>query len=162
MSTPATPNPFTSPSAPPPLPAPPSRVRPRSSWWGRHWKWVVPVCCLIPIAATVGLAAAVLTALKSADVYQSALARVQTAPAVVAELGEPVTDGFFFSGNISTSGASGKADFVIPLSGPRGKATAYVESTRSLGLWRHDRLMVEISASGRRIDLSDSTDRPSP
>lgn len=138
---------------PPPLPQPTS-----SDWWGRNWKWFVPLLCLVLAllaAGVVGFVALLLGFLKSSDPYQGAVARARAEPALVEALGGPITEGFFTTGSINLNGPSGAAELSIPLEGPAGKATLYVEATRKLGVWHYDGLVAEIAATRRRIDLSD-------
>src|SRR4051812_26805937 len=90
---------------PPPLPGA------RRGWWGRNWKWAVPVGCLVPLVVCGGLFggifAAVFGALRSSDAYKTAIGRAQGDQAVVAALGSPVEGGYLVSGNINVNGSSG-------------------------------------------------------
>lgn len=87
------------------------------------------------------------------DVYREALARAKASPGVVRSLGEPLREGLFVSGSIQVTGPSGNAELAIPLSGPRGKGTIYLEARKSAGRWNYSRLLVEVTATGERIDL---------
>ena len=55
--------------------------------------------------------------------------------------------------SIKTDGASGTASIAIPISGPDGAATIYVEATQSAGRWTFSKLVVEFAGSKERIDL---------
>ncbi len=48
------------------------------NWWGRNWKWVVPVGCLVPLALCAGfitlIVSLVFGMMKSSDAYKEALA----------------------------------------------------------------------------------------
>ena len=131
------------------------------SWFGRNWKWLVPVGCLGTALLLVGLAVGVVFlafgAMKSSEVYQQALSRAQEHPAVEEAVGSPIKAGWLVSGNISVSGPSGEADLSIPISGPRGKARIYAVATRSAGRWEFSTLEVEILATGARITLLPSS-----
>jgi len=133
-----------------------SQVR-QVNWWDRNWKWFVPVACLGAIVFFIGLVAgAVFFAfglMKSSDVYKSAFARAQAHPAVVEALGSPVRAGLVTSGTINVSGHSGTAELAIPISGPKGKGTIFVEARKSAGRWSFGILVVEIKPGRRRIDL---------
>lgn len=126
------------------------------SWWGRNWKWVLPVGCLTPVLLCGGFIAAILAivfgALKSSDAYTEALARAQKDRRVQAALGEPIEAGFFVSGNISLNNDRGHADLRIPISGPNGNATIYVVANKAAGKWTYTRLDV-VPDGGERIDL---------
>ena len=85
-------------------------------------------------------------AIKSTDPYKDALARAKMHPAVIKE-------GFFVSGRTNVNGVAGEANLAIPISGPKGKGTVYVKAAKSLGRWSYSDLVVEIKATGNRIDL---------
>jgi hypothetical protein len=42
----------------------------------------------------------------------------------------------------------------IPLSGPKGKATLYVEAMKSADIWVFQTMVVKIEKTGERIDLN--------
>lgn len=135
-------------------------AQPQTSWWSRNWKWVVPVGCLVlllPVLALTGFVGAILAivfgTIKSTDVYEEALARARSSPAVVEALGQPVEDGWFMGGNIRVSGPSGSADISIPLHGPKGEGTLYAVAFKSAGRWEYRTLELEMEGSEDRIDL---------
>ncbi len=127
------------------------------SWWDRNWKWLVPTGCLtllgLGLAFVAGTAYFIFAMMKSADVYQDALHRAQAQPTVVQALGEPVKDGWYVTGNIQVNGPTGSADLSFPVSGPKSKGTAYLKGTKSMGAWTLEELVVEVDATGERIDL---------
>ena len=133
------------------------------NWWQRNWKWFVPVGCLSTLLLFVGgivlLVTFVFGMMKSSDVYGQAVARAKANPEVIAALGSPITEGYSTSGNIQQSGPSGSAELSIPLSGPKGKATIYVEARKSAGEWSFGKLQVEIESSHQRIDLLTGAER---
>lgn len=133
-------------------------LQPRTlSWWDRNWKWLVPMGCLtllgFGLALMAGTAYFIFGMMKSAEVYQEALRRMQANPAVVQALGEPVKDGLYVTGNIQVNGPAGSADLSFPVSGPKGKGMAYLKGTKSMGAWTLEELVVEVNATGERIDL---------
>ena len=83
-----------------------------------------------------------------------ALARAQTNPAVIEVLGSPISQTGIVSGNSNVNGAVGEAYLSIPLRGPKGKATLYVEARKSADVWYFQTLMVKIEKTGERIDLN--------
>lgn len=137
-----------------------THVPAQPGWWQRNWKWCVPVLGALLLAMFVALAlggvALLLGAIKSSGVYQQALMRAQSDPAVIAALGEPIRAGWFVQGNISTSGSSGEADLAIPLDGPRADGTLYVVAEKRAGEWRYKTLAVNVDG-GERIVLVDRT-----
>jgi hypothetical protein len=127
------------------------------SWFGRNWKWVVPIGCFSVIAAfvvfLVGIFLVVFGFLRSSDVYQYALERASSNEAVVEALGEPVAPGWYLTGSIEVQGASGQADISIPIAGPRGKGTIFASARKTAGRWDYQVLEVEIEGREARIDL---------
>jgi hypothetical protein len=135
----------------------PSALPPKRSWWSRNWKWFVPTGCLTIIVAAVVFVCAIMLvifgALKSTDVYKTALAGAKANPAVVEALGTPIKEGWFMSGSTHVEGTAGEADIGIPISGPKGKATIYAVATKSAGRWSYSTLEVEVNGRPERINL---------
>ena len=100
--------------------------------------------------------------IKSSEAYVGAMERVRTAPAVTAALGAPIREGFMVSGNIHVSGPTGLAELEIPVSGPRGSATVYVDAAKRLGEWHFDHLIVQVASTHQRIDLAPAPAAPLP
>lgn len=127
------------------------------TWWGRNWKWFVPVCCLGAVVLFAAFVALILTLvfgmIKSSGAYKDALAQARAHPAVVEALGTPIEAGFFVMGNINVSGPSGHADLAIPISGPKGKGTIYAVATKHAGQWTFSQLTVQIKRTNEGIDL---------
>lgn len=74
-------------------------------------------------------------------------------PKVQAMLGEPIEQGWSISGNEQTSGSSGQATLFIPVSGPRGSGTLYLDAERSLGKWTVKRLGLVMEKSGKQTEI---------
>jgi Cytochrome oxidase complex assembly protein 1 len=130
---------------------------PKPNWWKRNWKWFVPLGCftvaLMFLVFLGSIFVIVFSAMKSTDVYKSALSRARANPAVIEALGSPVRDGLLVSGNTNVNGASGESNLAIPISGPKGKGTIYVSANKSLGQWNYSGLVVEVGQTHERIDL---------
>lgn len=139
-------------TTPPPTPAPPAR-----NWWGRNWKWFVPTGCLAIVILTVVFIGSILLvvfgAMKSTDVYKTAVSIAQRDPLVIDALGSPIKTGMLLSGNTHMDGASGQADLAIPISGPKGNGTLYLVATKSTGRWTFSKLVVEVQKTKKRINL---------
>jgi hypothetical protein len=128
-----------------------------TSWFGRNWKWFVPLGCFIPCAGFLGFLASIVLAVfgfvRSSDVYQHALEEASTHPAVIEALGEPVKPGWYVSGSIHVQGSTGNADIAIPITGPHGKGTVFAVAKKSAGRWDYEVLEVEVEGREERIDL---------
>ena len=146
------------PTAPQPSTAPARRP----GWWSRNWKWFVPTGCLTLVALFAVfitlIVIVIFSAMKSTDVYKTAVAKAEAHPAVTEALGTPVKEGIFVSGNTNVTNGSGSADLSIPISGPKGKAKIFVTATKSAGRWTYETLVVEIAKGSQRIDLAETAD----
>jgi hypothetical protein len=131
---------------------------PQPNWFGRNWKWVVPLGCLLPVVfvAGCGLLAFLFATdiMKQSDAYKIALARAQANAAVIEAIGSPISQTGIVSGKSKVSGPTGQANLAIPLSGPKGKATLYVEAKKSADTWFFQTTVVKIEKIGERIDLN--------
>ena len=127
------------------------------NWWGRNWKWFVPLGCLGTLALFAGfivlIACLVFGMMKSSDAYKVAVAKAKANPSVQKALGTPIEEGLLVQGNINVSGPSGQADLSIPISGPDGNGTIQVAATKAAGQWTFTTLVVEVDSTGQRIDL---------
>jgi hypothetical protein len=144
----------------------------KKGWWGRNWVWFLPVGCMgifiLGVGLLVGLAAIGFHFLRSSDPYQMAVAAAKADPRVIAALGSPVEDGWFFSGNINESNSwssgsgssdSGIAEFTISIHGPKGKGTLHAVGSKSGGKWIFSLLVVTVNGTGKSIDLKENPKR---
>src|SRR5262245_12157454 len=126
-------------------------------WFGRNWKWFVPVGCLgmvlMAVVFVVAVAYFAIESFKSSPPYQEAMAKTRSNAAVIRELGEPIEAGLLFSGRINVNGASGNADLSIPVSGPKKSGKVFVVAEKKLGKWEFSALEVEIEGESKRINL---------
>jgi hypothetical protein len=138
--------------------APVQPPMPPTTWFGKNWKWVVPVGCLLPVLFLGGCALAIfffaMGVLKQSDAYKTALARAQTNPAVIEAIGSPISQTGIVAGSSNVNAATGQAKLSIPLRGPKGKATLYVEARKSADVWLFQTLVVKIEKTGQQIDLN--------
>jgi hypothetical protein len=139
-------------------------AQPPRNWWQRNWKWLVPVGCgsmsVLIALSVVAIVFFVFTVIRSTDVFRDAVAHAERNPEVRAELGEPVEEGWWVSGNVNTTGAAGTADISIPLHGSRKSGTLYAVAHKSAGAWSYDKLEVEVEGRAQRIDLLATAESP--
>ena len=111
---------------------------------GRNWKWMLPVGCLGLLLALGlfigGIVFVAMSAIKSSEVYKGALGVVQTHPAAIERLGQPIKDGWWVNGNVKFDASGGSANFEIPVSGPKGSGTLHVRAISPDGAWMYERL----------------------
>jgi hypothetical protein len=126
-------------------------------WFGRNWKWLVPVGLLSMVLMIVVFVGAVVYlafgSIKSSYAYQQAIARTKSNADVIREMGEPIEPGWLVSGRINVNESSGNADLSIPVSGPKKSGRVYVVAVKNLGKWDLSALEVEIEGETKRINL---------
>lgn len=113
----------------------------------------MPVICVAALLVAGGFVTLIFGFIKSSDAYIGAVAQVKVAPAAIDALGSPIQEGFLVTGSVSANGASGKAELAIPVEGPKGKGTLYVEATKALGEWHYRYLILQIDQTHERIDV---------
>jgi hypothetical protein len=117
-------------------------------WLQRNLKWVIlaaVLACLLFFAALLGaIAFVVVTATRSSDVYRTAMARAQSHPQVIEQLGQPLEPGWLIQGTIEVDNRTGQADLAIPLHGPLGEASISVIAEKRGGVWQYEQLEVRI------------------
>ena len=144
--------------------APAQPGAPQGSWLSRHWGKTLAIGCLglfLAFAALITLIMVVaFGAIKSSDVYKTAVARATAHPHVVVKLGTPIEEGFFVSGNIDASPGRGEAKLTIPISGPKGSAIIYADATKRGGDWEFSVLEVAIQGEAQKINLLEKEPPP--
>ncbi len=130
---------------------------PRQGWWQRHWRWAIPLLCVFCLGFFAGVLALFMSvlfgAMRSSDVYITAMQRVRDSPQVVAALGAPIEPAWYLTGNLETSGTSGKADLKIPISGPKGEGQLSIAAEKNAGQWKYSTLIVDVDGQRTPIDL---------
>jgi hypothetical protein len=133
------------------------------NWWGRNWKWMVPVGCVLPIVLCAGLCAGIVGGffgvMKSSWAYVEGVELARHNPKVVEKLGEPIETGWMIAGYVNIDGKSGHARQTIPLSGSKNQGTLYVTAEKSAGEWHFEKAEVEIDGLSERINLIPEKDK---
>jgi cytochrome oxidase complex assembly protein 1 len=93
-------------------------------------------------------------AVKGSTVYTTALQAAKDSPAVREELGMPITEGAFPTGSVQIVNDQGTADFIIPISGPKGSGKIHYAAVRENGKWHATEHAVLIEHDQRKIDLT--------
>lgn len=139
--------------------------QPQKGWFGRNWWWFIPLIVLTPfICCCSSCAGCSYWALQQVDKlppYKDTIAYVETNAEVEAELGSPIEvagliDTVSSGGNfdIEQSGTTATMNAAIPISGPKGSGTLYIEASDSgTGVWTYTRREIVIDGSGKTIDL---------
>jgi hypothetical protein len=108
---------------------------------------------VLVFAFIAGIVSIVEMSIKSSGAYTQALTQVQAAPAVISAIGLPLKQGWFVSGNISTSGDAGDADISFSISGAKGSGKVYAVSKEVAGVWHSETLQLQLDGQADRIDL---------
>jgi len=153
-------------SAMPPLPPgsipPPYSPAQKSGWWSRNWKWFVPtlifVVFVLPLAMCGGAVYFVMSTLKNSDVARESMARAQSNAALTEKLGTPVQMGAWVGGSVNVTASNGRANLVIPISGPKGKGTLFVVARKTAGEWHYMVMHVMVQGGGT-VNLLNAAER---
>lgn len=134
---------------------------PQQGWWGRNWKWVVPVGCLGLLAscgclgfALVGLGVSSLSGNMGA--YTEAVAIATNDAQVRKALGPPIkASGLPKQTSVNSINGVTHARLAIPLDGANADGMLQVDAQKEGdGDWHYNVLTVEVE-DGTRIDLRD-------
>jgi hypothetical protein len=129
----------------------------KKSWIERNALWKIPLGCLTLFVLLAVFAITLLTVITSSfrqsDVYKQAIAQATANPQVREQIGEPIKPDWFISGELNVSGSSGKANLIIPISGPRGRGSIHAVAQKSGGVWRFTYLQVDFANQSSSIDL---------
>jgi amino acid transporter len=139
----------------PPYPLHPEPIK--KSWLERNPLWKIPLGCLtlfVLIAAFgIILMTVITSSFRQSDVYKLAIAQATANPQVREQIGEPIKPDWLISGELNVSGSSGKANLVIPISGPHGRGSIQAVAQKSGGVWRFTFLQVDVVNQSTGIDL---------
>jgi hypothetical protein len=95
-------------------------------------------------------------ALKNSNVYMQAVSTLQAHPEAMSQLGAPITTGVPM-GSFEVYGPGGRAQFSFGVEGQKDRGTAFVDATRDMGVWKINRLELEIESTGKRIVLTSAS-----
>ena len=130
----------------------------RQSWLRTHWKLVLVASLILPLCVII----AVFASLRNSDVVRMAVATAESNPSLAERLGGPLDAGWFVTGTLEVTPASGHAELAIPVSGPKGKGTIYVDGRKRAGVWHLEMLQFGAEGSGQRLDLLAASGAVSP
>ncbi len=89
-------------------------------------------CFFIVVAGVtfmVAIFAMVMFSMRSTEACQQALRVAQKSEVMKAELGEPMSLGWFVTGNVNSINGQGTAKVEVPIRGPKGSAKVHVSGT---------------------------------
>lgn len=82
-----------------------------------------------------------------------AVAQAESNAAVTQSIGSPLKVGWIVSGNVQVVNSDGHAELSVPVSGPKGSGTLYVEAKKRSGIWRLTFLEFAPKDGGERVKL---------
>ena len=132
---------------------------PQPSWWKSNWKWVLPVggCLSIIVIGIIVMGTifySVSSAIEDSQPYEYALEKINTDQDLINALGSPIVKDGFISSSWSYDNGEKSANMAIPISGPKGEGTLYVEATGEGDEWVYNVIRVEIG-DDNLIDLNE-------
>lgn len=139
------------------VPAGVSTIPRQQSWSSRHWKSLVTM----GVVGAIAVGGVVLWGLRNSDAAQLGITTAQANPTFSAQVGSPITIGWFVSGNLEVSPGSGHAELTVPVAGPRDKGTLYIEAVKRAGQWQLTLLQFASRGGSQRIDLLPSANSTS-
>ena len=129
-----------------------NELEPQPSWWKRNWKWVVPLggCFTVMVIAVVAMGSifyGVASAIEESQPYEYALEKINTDEDLIKTLGSPIEKDGMVQGSYNYNNGEKSAKMTIPIAGPKGKGTLFVEATGEDDEWTYDVIRVEIDNS---------------
>ena len=127
----------------------------KKSWFRRNWLWFIPSmgCLTLIILFALGLVG-VFSLISDSEPTQFGLEQASKNEKVIELLGEPIEKYSIPTGEMTfNTDSGGRVDFVIPIEGPKGKASLIVKGSEENGEWVYQRLEVVIRNTQERINL---------
>lgn len=127
-------------------------------WVQRHWVLSLVLTLGVFGLLVVGLSAmsvySMMSSMKKSPVYEQALRAARANPELTDALGQPIEDAPYVLGGANQQPeGEGEAFFVIPVHGPKGKATVHVEAHRQDGEWVFKTLRAQLENHRDYIEL---------
>ena len=133
---------------------------PQPSWWKRNWKWVVPVGgCLTAIILVVILVSSlffgVTKIMQESQPYEYAFKLINQDEELIGILGTPIEKDGMVQGNINWVNGNKSAKMAIPIAGPKGTGTLYIDATGKGETWDYHEIRVEVA--DQELDFLEET-----
>lgn len=130
----------------------------RKGWFARNWKWVVPSggCLLIIILLIVfagSLFFGITSMITDSQAFKDSMEAASTNEEVISILGEPIETNGINGGSFNYNNGIKSAELTIPIKGPNGEATIFVNGRGTDDNWTYDTMEVYIKDSDEIVDL---------
>lgn len=130
--------------------APPEQ---KKGWWGRNWKWFVPVGCLLPSLVVVGCIALGIYGLSMMkeyiEVFEEAVVLVGESEEIREALGDPIEP----AGQFKIESSGGMQVITVPMSGPKGRGELVLSCKKVDGKWKLISLVMTVEDTDEKIRL---------
>ncbi len=138
---------------------------PQPGWWKRNWKWVVPLggCMTLIVLFVVFMGSiffGVTSMLEDSAPYQYALEKINKDEEIVATMGSPIEKDGMIQGNIQWTNGKKSAKLSIPVSGPKGKGTLYIDASGEEDEWVYHEIRLEVTDAEEFNLLEKSEESP--
>lgn len=117
----------------------------------RRWALWGLALLVVSILLATALVFALLASLKGSEPYRMSLQALNSDPAAIQILGQPVSGGIP-SGQIQVSGAQGSADLSFSVEGPKGQGVLRVRARKVRGRWVLEETVLETVQGHQRIE----------
>lgn len=117
----------------------------------RRWALWGLALLVVSILLAAALVFALLASLKGSEPYRMSLQALNSDPAAIQILGQPVFGGIP-SGQIQVSGAQGSADLSFSVEGPKGQGVLRVRARKVRGHWVLEETVLETVQGHQRIE----------
>ncbi|MEO0525848.1 MAG: cytochrome c oxidase assembly factor Coa1 family protein [Bacteroidota bacterium] len=122
---------------------------PQPSWWKRNWKWVVPaggcLSLILVLVFFIGyLVYGVSNIFSGSEPYEYAFEKINNDEQIVGLLGAPIEKDGMVKGSINWNNGEKKADMEIPITGPKGTGTLYINASGNGDGWIYHEIKVTI------------------
>jgi len=129
----------------------------KKSWFRRNWTWFVPTlgCGTIIIIFIIGIVG-IFSLISSSEPTQFAVQKAAENQKIITILGKPIEKYGIPTGEMTYNSDSGsRVDFIIPIKGPRGKASLVIKGRKEGDAWEYQKLYVLIKETNEKINLLD-------
>ncbi len=133
-----------------------AELKPERTLFGKYWIALLVIALILLLAGS--LVGFIMTF--ADDVAKVAVATAEQNPVMAAQVGLPLKQRWLVTGQTKESPTSGTARIAVPVSGPKGSGTLYVEAHKQAGLWQLDQLQFAPRGSEERIDLLPPPEHP--
>ncbi len=117
--------------------------------WAMWGVVLFAVVCLSAAAIMVGIFAL----LKNNDVYKMSFSQIEQNEEIIRSIGEPVTSSWVVSGNITTSGSTGRAALNYSIKGPKGSGKVEAKGQKSFDRWSVRKIQVMLNEQEKIINI---------